>query len=372
MPKLYYRGEMVFLYVKFYNSDNQPAKLVDNPMVRILHESSGNIYEDLSWEPLINLSNNEYYLNYTIDSSAEYGLYHIVYKGEVEGKEASIIESFHVIAKSEEYKNAIKLYGYINDIKTSIPLDGVSVEISTRDGLYHTTSYTHNNGYWESYIYPGEYICRFYKDGFKEIITNIQVGNENSEIQFNNISMESNVVDQSGNGIYEIKDIYTLKNGIPLDGLEVSVYNLVDPKIICATTLTDSKGEWILHLDSGYYFLKVKGNSMNQDFDKTFRLKIQDDGEYFLEDMDENRAIAEKTSRLTNGDGLISYTDNIVDRNGNPIIDVQVVALQNNSPIAECYTDATGKFEFNLNSGEYYLDIYHPMFNDLPLIKINI
>lgn len=372
MSKLYYRGDIIFLYVKFYDSNNNVAKNVNNPQVRILHESMGNIYEDLEWTNLKHLNRNEYYLNYKIPEDSKYGLYDIIYYGEIDGKEATIIETFHIINKSEQYKNAIKIYGDINDGRNKIPLSNVNVQIMTSDGLYNTESYTHENGYWESYLYPGEYICKFFKEGYKEIVTNIQLGNESTEIQFNNISMESTIPNINGNGIYEIKDSYILKNGIPLDNLKVDAYNLMEPETICATNITNNKGEWKLFLDTGYYFLKVTGNSMNQNFDKTFRLKVEDDGKYELEDMDNNKAVAKNESYLSNGNGSQKYTDTIFDKSGNPIIDVQVVMLKNNQPIAETYTNAAGKFEFNLDSGQYCLDIYHPSFKDMPPIKINI
>lgn len=371
MSKLYYKGEIIFLYVKFFNKDNTLAKTVANPKVRILHEHDGNIYEDLSWSELNALSDNEYYFNYEIPYDNDCGQYDVIYYGEIDGEIATVIESFHIINKSEVYNDAIKLYGYIDDDLNKIPLANVGVEVISSDSVYITQSYTKENGYWETYIYPGEYMCTFRKDGFKDFTTNIQLGNDNNEIQFNNISLESNKKRTSGNGICEVSDSYVLKNGIPLDGLKIKAYNILSPSILCASSVTDNHGKWSLHLDPGFYFLKTTGNSMNQDFDKTFRLRINDDCKYEIEDMDNNKAVVQK-NHLSTGSGSKVYKDVITDGNDNPIVDVQVTAYKSNNPIAQCYTDSAGKYELHLDPGTYVIDIYHPSFKDIPEINITL
>lgn len=371
MSKLYYKGETIFLYVKFFNKDNTPAINVINPKVRILHVQSGNIYEDLPWSKLTNLSDNEYYFNYEIPYDNNCGQYDVIYYGEINNEVATVIESFHVINKSETYVDSIKLYGYVDDNLNKTPLSNVGVEINSTDNVYLTQSYTKENGYWEAYIYPGEYICTFIKEGFKETITNIQLGNENTEVKFNNISLESNQLKTCGNGVCKVTDSYILKNGIPLNGLKIEAFNIMNPSILCATDITDNRGKWTIYLDPAFYFLKVTGNSMNQDFDKTFRLRINDDCKYVIEDMDDNKAVV-RENNLNSGSGPIIHKDIISDNNGNPIVDVQVTAYKSGNPIAQCYTDSAGKYELFLEHGNYVIDIYHPSFKDIPEITITV
>lgn len=371
MSKIYHKGDIVFLYVRFLKENGDYATCVKNAKVRILHEHNENIYEDLEWTEMNQLSSTEYFYNYNIPYDSDCGMFDIIYYGEIDDKPATMIESFHVINKSEQYTNAIKLYGYINDDINNMPLSGVSIEIQDVEQIYLTQSFTKENGYWESFIYPGEYICSFKKQGFNEQIINIQVGDENNEIQFNNISLESTRIKTCGNGAYEITDSYVLKNGIPLDGLVVKAFDVTNPQEVVATDITDNKGVWKIFLDSGFYFLKVNGISMNNEFDKTFRLNVADDGKYTLDDMNDNKAVI-RDECISSGNGPNIYSDIINDRYGNPIVDVQVNAYQNGKIVAQCYTNIMGKYELHLESGEYMIDIYHPSFKEIAEFKINI
>lgn len=371
MSKIYNKGDKVFLYIRFVDEDNNIVANVNDVKVRILHEKNQNIYEDLEWTEMNKLSDTEYFFNYDIPYDCDCGMYDVIYSGKIDNKDAIMIETFHVINKSEQYNNAIKIYGYVNDSINNLPLSSVSIEISDYDQIYFTQSFTKENGYWEAYIYPGEYIVRFNKNGFFENAINIQIGNENNEVHFNNIIMESQRIKTCGNGAYEVTDSYILKNGIPLDGLNVKAYDIINPTHIIASDITDNKGRWKIYLDPGFYFLKVTGMSMGNDFDKTFRLNVSDDGKYMLDDMNDNKArIREEI--VSQGHGEISYSDIITDKYGNPIIDVQVNIYKNNVIIAQCYTDILGKYEVFLDHGEYEVDIYHPSFNEMPRFKINI
>ena len=69
----------------------------------------------------------------------------------------------------------------------------------------------------------------------------------------------------------------------------VEAYDIDDIEKLCATCKTNNKGEWKIFLDPGFYILKVKGKSMDVEFDKSFRLRIDDDCEYDLEDMESNK-----------------------------------------------------------------------------------
>lgn len=371
MSKLYFKGDIIFLYVRFFDKIGNAATTVIDPKVRILHSKNGDIYEDLPWSELTQLVNNEYYFNFHIPFDLDCGMFDVIYCGEVNGYTASVMETFHVIGKSENYMNAIKLYGYVDNILNQTPLSNVDVQIISNNNVYSTQSYTKENGYWESFLYPGEYVCSFKKNGFKDIDTNIQLGNEENEMQFNNISMESISAKISGNGICKISDSYVLKNGIPLNGLNVNTFNITNPTVICASDITNNEGVWTIYLDPGYYFVKVIGNSMNMDFDKTFRLKINDDLTNDIEDMDSNKANAQEDI-LSAGNGSQVYKDKITDGFGNPIIDVQINVLQNNIMIAQTYSDAAGNYELFLNPGKYNIDIYHPSFKDIPQFIITI
>lgn len=373
MSNVYFRGDIVFLYIKFYDKNNNIIKNIQNPKVRILHENNEQIYEDLPWTDLNKLSEFEYFYNYKIPSNGKFGLYDVIYKGDYNGESAIKVDTFHVINRTEDYKNAIKIYGYIDDEASKTPLTSVNVKINSLNEAYSTESYTHIDGNWESYLYPGEYICTFSKEGFETETINIQLNDENNEIKFNNISMKSIIKKTSGNGAYKINDNYILKNGIPLDGLKVEVFNILKINEVIASTLTNNKGEWELFLDPGYYMLKVTGDSMNMIFNKTFTLKVKDDGEFTINDLENNRAELSENSSLDNGNGSKKYSDIITDKSNNPIVDVQVTVSDiNNNIIAESYTDIKGKFEFNLDPGEYYLNIYHPNFKETQSIKITI
>lgn len=371
MSKLFNKNDIVFLYVTFVDKNGNPILNINDPRVRILHEKNEQIYEDLPWTQMQQLSSTEYYYNYTIPYNADCGLYDVVYCGDVDDKMASMVESFHVINKSEIYTDSIKLYGYITDSLNNLPLSSVSVEIISMDGIYVTQSYTKDNGYWEAYMYPGEYSCTFKKDGFNTIQTNIQIGDENNEIQFNNISLESKELKLCGNGIYKVTDSYLLKNGIPLDGLIVEAFDILNPKEVVAKSVTNNRGVWTIYLDPGFYFLKVTGKSMDQDFDKTFRLKIEDDGKYNLDDMNDNKATI-MDNYISSGNGSETYSDIITDKFGNPITDVQVTAYQSGEIIAQTYTTSTGRYELFLDKGEYIIDIYHPSFKEICEFKITI
>lgn len=371
MSKLFNKGDIVFLYVKFIDNNGNFIEDVENARVRILHEKNEQIYEDLQWTQMEQLSNTEYYYNYMIPYDADCGLYDVVYCGDINDKMASMVESFHIINKSETYTDSIKLYGYITDSINNLPLSSVSVEIISNDNIYITQSYTKENGYWESFIYPGEYCCTFKKDGFSTIQTNIQVGDENNEIQFNNISLESVESKLCGNGAYKITDSYVLKNGIPLDGLVVEAFSILNPKEVIAKSITNNKGVWTVFLDPGFYFVKVIGKSMNQDFDKTFRLKVDDDGKYNIDDMNDNKATI-MDNYISQGSGEHSYTDVITDKYGNPIADVQVSAYKSKKLIAQTYTNSKGIYELFLDSGNYMIDVYHPSFKEVCEFKITI
>lgn len=365
MSKLYYKGETVFLYIKF-ESDN-----VVDPKVRILHENMGNIYEDMPWTKMNKIINNEYATKYVIPYNCDNGIYNIFYNGTINGRQSQHVEQFHVTDKSQIYGDAIKLYGRITSSYDDSPLNEVEIQVRSNDNVYYTQSSSLFDGTWETFVYPNNYNIIFKLDGFKDFETNFEIGFDSREVNFGNVVLESNAKKLCGNGICEVTDSYILKNGIPLDGLQVCAMSIENPTDVVAQDITNNRGEWKIFLDPGYYLLRVTGNSMNLEFNKVFRLKVTPELTFELDDMESN-VISSQDEYLSNGEGPIDYEDFIYDRQGNPIPDVQVNIYKGVKLIAECYTDIKGRYIFHLDAGKYQVDLYHPQYKELPKFTINL
>lgn len=368
MSNLYYRGDNIFLYVQFTDQQGNICS-ANNPRVRILHDKNGTIYEDLSWKNMQQMSVNEYFYNFKIPHDSDIGQYQILYTGEINQQEAYIVEVFHVIARSDTYPNAIKLYGYIHDIRTTCELADISINISDiTNGEIIYQSFSNLDGYWEAYLYPGEYNFLFSKYGFNTLEIIAQIGDEHTEIQFNNVGLENEVASQKGNGMYSVKDRYVTKHSTPLSNLNITIANVINPIEIIARDTTDKDGNWQCFLDPGVYIMKIFGKALSKDFNKTFRIKVENDGNFQFEDLSKNIATAITQTTINNGTGNISYSDIVVDKNGNPIIDVQVnafkpgVVLDDKNIIAQDYTNVQGKWTLNLVPGDYVIEFYHPKF----------
>jgi hypothetical protein len=363
MSNVYFKGDNVFLYVQFTDPNVTDVK------VRILHDKGGTIYEDLKWTVMQQMGADEYFYNYKIPFSTDFGQYQVVYSGSINGKLAYVMEVFHVIIKSDKYQNSTKIYGYVNDIKTNVPLSDVIIQVTdTMSNQFVMQSLTNSDGYWESYLYPGDYQFKFKKFGYNDMDISVQIGDEQSEMQFNNIGLESTLSASKGHGVYQIKDKYVTKQGTPLLGLNVRFYNISNPTISIAEDITNNDGEWECFLDSGMYLMKVSGSNLGKDFNKTFRIKVDQDGKYSFDDLSKNVAITTEGNYIDNGKGSVLVTDQIADKNGNPIIDVQVNAfkagdqLVDSNIIAQDYTDPQGKWKLNLDPGKYVIEYYHPKF----------
>lgn len=376
MSNLYFRGDNVFLYVQFFDELGNP-KIVIDPRVRILYAIKGannevTYNEIISWSEgtMEAMSENEYFRNYQIPYNAGLGQYLVAYKGTVDEKEAFVMETFHVLVKSEKYENAIKLYGYVNDIRTNCALMDAAVIIESNENNEIVSQVTTNeDGYWEAFVYPGDYKFTFSKEQFQTLDIAAQIGDEHNEMQFNNIGLESNKYKDKGNGIYSVGDKYVTKHGTPLVGLNISIANIFKPKVEIANAVTNEDGEWECFLDPGTYFLKV--NNIEKKIDKKFRLKLNDNGEFEFEDLSKNNAIVADTNYVGPGEkkeGNVEVSSTILDKNGNPIIDVQVNAFKPGSAmndsdiIAQTYTDPNGKWELSLKPGNYIIEFYHPKF----------
>lgn len=370
MSSLYYRGDSIFLYTQFMDENEVPCSAA-NVKARILHDKAGTVYQDLEWTNMQQMSVNEYYYNFKIPHDADTGQYQIIYSGEINGKVAYIVEVFHTIARSDKYPNAIKVYGYMHDIYTTAQL--IDAVISIYDSFTNEITYqsmSNLDGYWEAFLYPGEYRFSFIKNGYITLDITAQIGDQNTEIEFNNVGLENVQSHQNGHGMYSIKDSYVTKYHVPLRGLTISIANIKNPSEIVATDTTDIDGNWECFLDQGIYIMKITGSASGKEYNKTFRIKVEDGGDFKFEDLSKNVAMVAPNT-ISSGIGSSSINDIVKDRDGNPIIDVQVnvfkkgVALDDKNILAQSYTDVQGKWSFNLDPGEYVIEYYHPKFKTI-------
>lgn len=371
MSNLYYRGDTILLYVKFKDQDGNPATNVIDPVVRVVHEKGGKIINDLDWASLIRLSNSEYFYSLQISHDADYGFREVIYSGTIEGKTAQVVEDFHVIPNQTFGSNVVKIYGIVNQLRTGYPLIGANVKVSSADeSEIYSETFTKEDGSWECFLYSGEYKFSFFKMGFEPQELIAQINDEQTEIRFNNVSLESESDKNKGKGVYTVSDKYQTKYGMPLNGLSVqaiSLYNMLGGPV--AEDVTNDDGEWSLFLDPGIYLLKIEGESMGEEYSYTFRLKVDDEGETQFENLSNNVAMASDEEFVGKGDSedvnTLIVTDYVKDSQGNPIIDVQVNIFSPSNPdkiIAQDYTNVEGKWEVYLHPGKYVFEFYHPEF----------
>ena len=119
-------------------------------------------------------------------------------------------------------------------------------------------------------------------------------------------------------------------------------------------------------MDEGIYLLKAIGISFSKEFNKTFKLKVENNGNMIMEDLSKNIAMLMNIPIITNGNGIIKVKDKILDKNGNGIVDVQVNVIDKKGDIiAQDYTNAAGEWTLNLDPGEYTIEYYHPKFKTI-------
>ena len=336
--------------------------------VRILHDEDGTVFEDLPWTRMKYINENEYFYNYVIPYDSFIGQYQIIYKCEYEDKTAYSLETFHVIAASNDYEDTVKVYGYVLHGRTSMPVEDARIDIISQDtGTKAYQSLTDREGKWEAYLYPGMYNFTIEHANFGTANISAEIGDEQNELQFSNIDLDNNDT-SSGTGMFRIFDKYITKNGTPLNNLTIDIYNSLDPTVLLVSTNTDDDGTWEAYLYDGVYLIKLDGISLGQEFKRTFRLKVSDKGEYSFEDISNNRLYTETETEPSNGEGSILVTDSVIDRYGNPIVDVQVNAyfagttLSDETIVAQDYTNEHGKWSLKLNPGNYVIEYYHPEF----------
>lgn len=342
--------------------------------VRILHDENGDIFEDLPWTDMEKMSDTEFFYNYIIPYTAPVGQYQIVYKSNYKENGEDVIayniETLHIISKSDVYEDTVKIFGVINYNHATIPVEDVRISIvnnETNEKIYQSLS--NREGKWEAYLYPGMYTFSFYKVDYTQVDVVVEITDDVNELPFNNISIGQASDDIKGTGIFRIFDKYITKTGQPLNGLTVKIANTDKPNDVIAQDVTNYDGIWEAYLDDGVYLLRVSGISLSTEFNKTFRLRVDSEGEYTFEDISDNLLTNRVSKEISNGDGKRLLTDFVKDRFNNPIVDVQVNAylpgseLSDDTIIAQDYTDANGNWCLKLNPGDYTIEFYHPNFN---------
>ena len=370
---MYRIGEKIFLYVQFKDDKGEPI-VVSNPEFKIISEKVEDPSE-IYWESLFplddNQNNNEYYCNYIVPQDAHYGTYEIAYRGMYGEKVARIIESIRVIPTSSVYENTIKVYGYVHQDNNSLPIPDVFVEVFTKDQkevVYE--SRTNSAGYWEAHIYPDHYQVYFNKYGFVEVQYGVQIGYEHNEIKFNNVVMEYDEKKKQGTGIYKVHDKYITKEGSEIFGLNIYAYRVSDISSIVAQNITDKDGYWELFLDPGIHLLKIDGTMYGTECQEKFRLTVYDDGKFAFENLSSNVAIPKEEEFISPGDpsnsNMVEVKDSVVDKDGYPVIDVQVNVFKKgdmNTIIAQDYTNPSGFWKVYLLPATYIFEYYHPNFD---------
>lgn len=374
--------------------------------VRILHDDDGEIFEDLEWTPMQRMNNNEFFYNFCIPYDFDSRQYNVVYRsiysvkyfnnktkqrltdeelkniGFTKRNKQKIMyarESFHVVAKRDEYEFAIKIFGIVNYQYSTLPAEDVRISIYETD-LNTNKEYkvyqalTDRDGSWEAYVYPGQYRICFHRLGYIDENVYTEINNESSQQPFETISL-GNGSSTQGTGIFKVFDNYHTKTGQPIYGLTVQAFSISDPNTVVATDVTNDKGFWELHLNDGIYLLKVTGLFNGIDFSRKFRLKVLSDGRWFFEGLN-NILTDDNINDIGRGSGTFKIKDILKDRFGNPISEVQINIFSSNttdlsdeSIIAQDYSNGSGEYIVYLNPGTYIFEYYHPNYTTYTEIK---
>lgn len=373
---------------------------------RILHDNDGVIYEDLSWQDMQKMGNNEFYYNFCIPFDFIPGQYQIIYKSIYNVKYYDAVskryftdeqlqeinfnksnkntvayttEIFYVVNQSSIYEDTVKIFGYVNYKNTAIPAEDVRISIyetNTETNIESKVyqSLTNREGYWEAYLYPNQYRFVFSRIGYIDEVVYTEITDDNNHLLFETISLNNGNVTQ-GQGLYQIIDSFTTKTGQPIPNLNISVYDVINPSVQICSTTTDDKGNWEIYLDEGFYLLKVNGTLENADFNRIFRLKVLPDGTFAMDNLTNNVLTDYNMPLIDNGTGKYKIVDVIQDRWGNPINEVQVNVFNKNDTLcdenikAQDYTNSDGQYTLFLNPGIYIFEYYHPNFNVITEFK---
>ena len=350
-----YKGDTKSLYCEF-KKDGQTVK-VNNAKVRVLHEYNDKVYEDLPWQDMTAFDGG-YVYNFDTNVCSNDGKYVIVYKGDYDGETLNVIDEFNIVPQNLEDNNSIYVYGFVNDINSNRIIKNAKIQVISLENnntVYQTS--TDEDGKWEAYIYAGDYEFRFGCKGYEARSVRAQVGDENKEVQFNNIGLEKEADKSLGTGMFKIEDKFTAKNdmGIPNITMEIFTANNLETPIV--TTVTDKKGKWKAFLDDGGYIVKI---TLPSGLTKKFQMNIYNDGSMVMEEI-KIKETKVNEPKVDNGNGSEQLVDFVLDAHGNGIPDVSVKAYRYNQETdsyeLECkdYTTQEGQFELHLNRGKYKL-----------------
>ena len=358
---------------------------------RILHDEDGEIFEDLPWTDMKKFNTSEFYYTFCIPYDFIPSQYQIIYKSiydvsyydkeghkyndnelsnlnidkKNEHKVAHSMESFYIASKVDGYEDVVKVFGTVMYKRSPIFAEDVRVTIVDDNENKVYQSLTDREGHWEAYLYPGQYQFSFSRLGYITENIHAEIDDQSTQIPFENVTIGKGEI-TNGNGIYKVADTYLMKTGQPIPGLNVKAYNIDNPETLVAETNTNDKGVWELFLDDGSYILKVNGTFMNAAFNRIFRLRVNQDGEYSFDNISKNILSNSNSNPISNGTGSIKVTDTLADRFNNPISEVQVsvfhkdAELNDDNIIAQDYSDGNGNITLFLDPGEYIFEFFHP------------
>ena len=362
---------------------------------RILHDEDGTVYEDLPWTDMLKMSDGEFYYNFLIPYEFSSSQYQVIYKSiynvsyfdkktkkmlsdeeldEINfnkhnvNRIAHTMESFYVVNRVAEYEDVVKVFGRVNYQRSTFFAEDVRISIyeqETNRKAYQ--SLTDREGYWEAYLYPGQYVFVFSRLGYNTETIYAEVNDDVDNLPFETVSL-GNGLTTKGTGLYKVGDKYITKTGQPLNGLTITVADIRDPSTVIAADTTNDEGMWELYLDDGFYIMKISGTSMGAEFKRTFRLRVNQDGEFWFENLSTNILTDANMKIISNGTGKYKISDYVKDRWNNPIVDVQVnvyqegVEVEEENIFAQDYTDGKGRYTLQLDPGTYTFEFYHPNF----------
>ncbi len=394
--KNYYKGDNVILYVKFPDNINVAkvkvfSNINDNEIKQYLPNPEDQ--SDSDWENMDKHIEGGYYKSYDIPYDCNIGKFNVIYLGlslneDLTGDEFGdtndiiynindeiiITDSFYVNESSDygNKYNKIKIYGYIYNSQTNSTLSGCELKIYNMydDKKIKNNETTSNDiGYWESHLYPGKYRFEIKKDGFQLIDSqfDVEIGDEFTEIQFNNIGLVPIGSTSLGKGIFPVGEKYINKYGMPLDGITIEIYDInqineVDLNKLYVKTKTNNKGEWECYLNPGTYLLKILSEKYS--IDDFIEIKVNNEGEFSFNQLSNERKIIIKNKK-TNGNGNCFIVDNVFDDAQKPIVGCKVVARivngdnTNGEITAYDYTDNNGEWILLLDPGEYIIEYIH-------------
>ena len=322
----YRRGDNVLLYVRFLNAQSNvvPAQ---NPLVSINHLDNNLVVSDLVWTPLSTQDGYEYTYTWQVPSTALYGFYEVNYQGWVDGQLAQLVDEFHVVGSNEFGLGMLEIYGLVHQARTGHAVVNAEVTVyDTKLNVEVAHGYTDDGGMWKLMVYPSTLSFTFTKVNYAPVTMTVIVNADNQAIPFENVVLTPLNDSLAGTGIWTVSDRYTTKEGYDLYGMSVSATSLAHVGTPVASTLTDTKGKWELHLDPGTYLLHVSGTVFGATYAEAFYLNVDEDGTNTKNPLGHLVATIPPVTTLTQGNGTVAVTDEVYDAAGNSLIDVTVTA----------------------------------------------